>query len=169
MLNICCHVDALSYIFIEMAIMSLGYTAFPLSPRNLPVVTAHLLEKTGVSQLYASEDAAMQGSAKAAAKLLEEKGLHVGLLPMIKPEEWVSLPAGVEPFSPVDIADTDVTVILHSSGSYYPPLLRRAELTSIRNHRFPEANSYHPPRTDQPVEHPMCADSLHMPDMRAAV
>ncbi|OJT05247.1 hypothetical protein TRAPUB_3954 [Trametes pubescens] len=109
--------DALSYIFIEMAIMSLGYTAFPLSPRNLPVVTAHLLEKTGVSQLYASEDAAMQGSAKAAAKLLEEKGLHVDLLPMIKPEEWVSLPAGVEPFSLADIADTDVTVILHSSGT----------------------------------------------------
>ncbi|KAI0669497.1 acetyl-CoA synthetase-like protein [Trametes maxima] len=109
--------DTLSYIYLEVAILSLGWTAFPLSPRNSPVVTAHLLEKTGTVQLYASEDAGMQALASASVKLLNEKGIHVDVLPMIKPEDWLSVPAGSTPATVVDIKDDDVTVILHSSGT----------------------------------------------------
>ncbi|KAL1937899.1 hypothetical protein VTO73DRAFT_12792 [Trametes versicolor] len=128
--------DALSYVFLEVAIMSLGYTAFPMSPRNLPVVIAHLLEKTGGLQLYVSEDAATQSFARDAAKLLEQKGIHVDLLSMIKPDEWLSLPAGVEPFPIVAVADTDLAVILHSSGTTaFPkpiPITRRG-LVNLSN------------------------------------
>ncbi|KAI0819209.1 acetyl-CoA synthetase-like protein [Trametes gibbosa] len=109
--------DALSYIFLEVAIMSLGYTAFPLSPRNVSEITAHLLEKTGGAQLYASADAAMQGLAKGAVEILEKKGVTVDLLPMIAPSDWQSPAEAYMPAAVVEVAETDVAVILHSSGT----------------------------------------------------
>ena len=56
-----------------VAIMSLGYIAFPLSPRNNPVVTAHLFEKMNPILVFTSEDSAMQGLAQDANKLLDAK------------------------------------------------------------------------------------------------
>ncbi|KAI0629572.1 acetyl-CoA synthetase-like protein [Trametes polyzona] len=128
--------DALSYIFLELAILSLGFIAFPLSPRNLADVTAHLLEKTGVTQLYVSGDAGMQNLAKGAAEILSKKDYSVDLLPMITPSDWVSVPADAETTRVVDIADTDVTVILHSSGTtaYPKPIpITRKGLINLSN------------------------------------
>ncbi|KAH9851149.1 acetyl-CoA synthetase-like protein [Lenzites betulinus] len=109
--------DSLSYIILKVAVMSLGYTVFPLSQRNTAEVTAYLLEKTGVVQLYVSADAGMQSLATSSAGILGDKGVKVELLPMIVPSDWQS-PA-LEDVHPtiVDVADTDVVVILHSSGT----------------------------------------------------
>ncbi|KZT21918.1 acetyl-CoA synthetase-like protein [Neolentinus lepideus HHB14362 ss-1] len=106
--------DTLTYIYLLVGIMSLGYTAFPLSPRNSPTVTAHLLEVTGVSQVYVSEDPAMQAIMRGAFDILHDKGLIVEPLPMIKPTDYAKSSG---PGKVVDIGDNDVTVILHSSGT----------------------------------------------------
>ncbi|KAL7277648.1 hypothetical protein ACG7TL_008575 [Trametes sanguinea] len=112
--------DTLSYMYLIIAIISLGYTAFPLSPRNSAAVTAHLLESTGVVQLYASKDAGMQTLAREAIEILAKKGISVETIPMITPEDHESaisaLPAADVP---VHIEDDDVTIILHSSGQIF--------------------------------------------------
>ncbi|KAI0314061.1 acetyl-CoA synthetase-like protein [Amylostereum chailletii] len=111
--------DSIGYIYLELAIMSLGFTAFPLSPRNSAAVTAHLLEKTGVVQLFVSGDLAMQTLAQDAVKILADKGLEVQLLPMVK---YADLKRNTDndnvgDAKMVDIADDHVTLILHSSGT----------------------------------------------------
>lgn len=116
--------DALSYIYLAVAIMGLGYTAFPLSPRNSPTVTAHLLEITGVVQLFVSDDPSMQTLAKESAKLLAERGREVELLPMVK---FADLKRDSSGFSHevekgvTDIADDETAIILHSSGEPITP------------------------------------------------
>ncbi|KAI0708459.1 acetyl-CoA synthetase-like protein [Earliella scabrosa] len=106
--------DSLSYIYTLVAIMSLGYTAFPLSPRNSSTVTAHLLESTGACQLLVSGDTAMQSFAQAAVTILKQKGVEIEVQKMVLPEDYhqVSGHPGM-----VDIGDDDVTIILHSSGT----------------------------------------------------
>ncbi|KAI0708460.1 acetyl-CoA synthetase-like protein [Earliella scabrosa] len=106
--------DSLSYIYTLVAIMSLGYTAFPLSPRSSSTVTAHLLETTGASQLLVSDDAAMQSLAQAAIAILEQKGVAIAVQKMLRPEDYRQ--ASSHP-GMVDIGDDDVTVFYHSSGT----------------------------------------------------
>ena len=106
--------------------MSLGYTVFPLSPRNNPTVTAYLLEKVGVHQLFVSEDLVMQTLAKEANKILSDKGNQpIALASIVRfahledRDMGGALKDGI-----IDIADTDITVIMHSSGKSLP---RRSE------------------------------------------
>ena len=125
MLTWTCHTlytDSLSYIYLMVAIMALGYTAFPLSPRNSASVTAHLIRTVGVEQVYVSADAAMQSLMKDSVGVLssEENGRVVEVLPMIKFDELNDSKDGEE--DPLadgvkEIADGEVTVILHSSGT----------------------------------------------------
>ena len=96
--------------------MTLGFVAFPLSPRNSAAVTAHLLQTTGVSLVFVSEDAAMQALAAEAVKILSAKGVDVQATPMVK---LIDVKANIGSACDVvvtDIADDDVTFILHSSG-----------------------------------------------------
>ncbi|KAF7797380.1 hypothetical protein EIP86_008575 [Pleurotus ostreatoroseus] len=136
--------DTLSYVYLTLAIMSLGHIAFPLSPRNSPVVTAHLLEKVGVDYIFVSEDPDMQALAKEANELLVAKGLQaVNIVAMtsimnLDPEDTTAgLETGIK-----DIADTDVAIILHSSGTTaYPkpiPLTRRGLINLANIPQFGE-------------------------------
>ncbi|KAI8993761.1 acetyl-CoA synthetase-like protein [Trametes punicea] len=109
--------DTLSYIYLMVAIMSLGYTAFPLSPRNSAEVNAHLLEVSGAVQLYVSRDDGMQTLARKAVDILGSKAIEVELVPMITPEEYASPSTTTSANQLVDIADDEATVILHSSGT----------------------------------------------------
>ncbi|CDO69440.1 hypothetical protein BN946_scf184791.g35 [Trametes cinnabarina] len=114
--------DTLSYIYLTVAITSLGYTAFPLSPRNSAVVTAHLLEVTATVQLYASADIGMQTLARDAIDLLGKKGLEVQVVPMVTEKDYSSpVPALPAVQVPVDTEDNDVAIILHSSGTTAMP------------------------------------------------
>ena len=98
--------------------MSLGHIVFPLSPRNSPVVTAHLLEKVGVDYVFVSADSDMQALAKEANESLVAKGLQaVSLLPMISIMSLDNNTAEILNIGIKDIADTDVAIILHSSGT----------------------------------------------------
>ncbi|KZV70689.1 acetyl-CoA synthetase-like protein [Peniophora sp. CONT] len=110
--------DSLTYALLNMAIMTLGYVAFPLSPRNSAVVTAHLLEVTNASMVFASEDVSMQALATEAIKILGEKGVRVRPSPMVKLDDVKELNAGRgHAVAVTEIADDDVTFILHSSGT----------------------------------------------------
>ncbi|KAI0325861.1 acetyl-CoA synthetase-like protein [Cubamyces sp. BRFM 1775] len=109
--------DALSYIQLKVAIMGLGYIVLPLSPRNSPTVIAHLLEKTGARQLYVSADDAMQNLSRASMEILAQKGIKVDVVPMITTEDWSKPTKGTGRAAMKDIADTDVTIIMHSSGT----------------------------------------------------
>ena len=128
-----------------IAIMSLGYIAFPLSPRNNPTVTAYLLDKIGVVQLFVSEDAAMQSLANEANKLSVEKGLlAVELIPMVKSMELHSKePVNILDTGIRDIKDNDVTVIMHSSGVFVAPdMFFHCQLSVFdRNHCTPQTNT----------------------------
>lgn len=101
-----------------LAIMSLGHIAFPLSPRNSPIVTAHLLEKMGVTQIFVSEDSMMQTLAQDTNGLLVGKGMQaVKLIPMVSVMSLNTSTLGEALENGIrDIAEADVTVILHSSG-----------------------------------------------------
>ena len=101
-----------------VAIMSLGFIAFPLSPRNNPTVTAHLLEKIGVDLLFVSEDSAMQALAREANELLAGRGIKsVEVVPMVRSLHLADKDAGDTLKDGInDITDSDVTVIMHSSG-----------------------------------------------------
>ena len=106
--------DTLSYIYVNVAIMSLGHIAYPLSPRNNAIVTAHLLEATGTTRVFVSEDAAMQGLARAAADILWKKDIRVQMFNMPRPEDHAQ--GNAHP-GLVDINEQDTTIILHSSGT----------------------------------------------------
>ena len=101
-----------------IAIMSLGHAVFPMSTRNTPLVTAHLLEKVGVTHVFINEDSAMRKLAEEANNLLVKKGLQSAqIAQMISVVDskintfTEALETGIN-----EIADNEVTVILHSSG-----------------------------------------------------
>ncbi|TBU40122.1 hypothetical protein BD309DRAFT_1082947 [Dichomitus squalens] len=106
--------DTLTYIYVLVAIMSLGFTAFPLSPRNNPTVTAHLVEVTGITKVLVSEDLAMQTLIKEASAVLTKKGITIEPLLMPKPGDYADA-SGMRTVK--EIGDNDVTMILHSSGT----------------------------------------------------
>ncbi|RPD57315.1 acetyl-CoA synthetase-like protein [Lentinus tigrinus ALCF2SS1-7] len=106
--------DTLSYIYVNVAIMSLGYIAYPLSPRNNPVVTAHLLEATGTTRVFVSADAAMQGLIRGAADILAQKGIQIDTFSVPRPEDHAQ---GAAHPGLADISEGDTTIILHSSGT----------------------------------------------------
>ncbi|KAL1937884.1 hypothetical protein VTO73DRAFT_12777 [Trametes versicolor] len=111
--------DALSYIYLIVALTSLDYTVFPLAPANDPEAIAHLLETKAVAQLFVSDDVELQAMAHSAADILRAKGITLELIPMIVPKDYASFKLTrerrtrqVERF-----ANDDVVLIMHSTGS----------------------------------------------------
>ncbi|KAL7277654.1 hypothetical protein ACG7TL_008581 [Trametes sanguinea] len=109
--------DQLSYLYLEVAIMSLGYTVFSISSRNSAQVVAHLVEKTAIRLLYVSADPEMQALANSADKILRERNWQVWMRNMVTPKEYEKEHVPTEANRKVDIGDDDVTMILHSSGT----------------------------------------------------
>lgn len=110
--------DALSYIYLIVALMSLGYTVFPLAPANDSEAIAHLLETKAVAQLFVSDDADLQAMAHSAADILRAKGITLELIPMIVPEDYTSLkPTRERRTRQVErFANDDVVLMMHSTG-----------------------------------------------------
>ncbi len=111
--------DTITYIYTHVAIMSLGYIAFPLAPRTTPAVIAHLLSSTGAKHVIASEDASVQVLLRDACDILKDKGLQVTSSPIVRPDEYSRATSKKTDHKVVDIADNDVTLILHSSGTFH--------------------------------------------------
>ncbi|KAJ7171157.1 acetyl-CoA synthetase-like protein [Mycena filopes] len=108
--------DSLSYIYLLIAIMSLGHTAFPMSPRNNAEATAHLLEKTGASYIFTNTEGTSPSLVKDAVALLSKQGVHVEIFPMAQYEELLSA-TDVEAADLPPIHADDTVLILHSSGT----------------------------------------------------
>ncbi|KAI0325855.1 acetyl-CoA synthetase-like protein [Cubamyces sp. BRFM 1775] len=109
--------DALSYIYTMLAIVSLGDAVFPMSLGNSAQAIAHLAETTGIRQIFVSEDEGTQALVHDAAGLLREKGIEVDLVPMIKYADTEPTSDQGEEARIVDIADDEVMMYLHSSGT----------------------------------------------------
>ncbi|KAJ6494041.1 acetyl-CoA synthetase-like protein [Mycena vitilis] len=111
--------DTLSYIYLLIAIMSLGHTAFPLAPRNNAEATASLLRATGARRVFCNLDGPSSELARKAAVLLAKEGVQLDLLPMLRHEDLVQ---GIEASDriegiPQQVNRDDTVLILHSSGT----------------------------------------------------
>nr|UXY92114.1 ATP/NADPH-dependent carboxylic acid reductase [Trametes cinnabarina] len=110
--------DSISYYTLEVALMYLGLTPFPISTRNSAIAVAHLVSKTGVRQMFVSSDPAMQRLAHEAIELLQKDGRELELLPMPSFEEMYGQAGGDDALVPMGNVSPDRTcLILHSSGS----------------------------------------------------
>ncbi|KAJ7276812.1 acetyl-CoA synthetase-like protein [Mycena rebaudengoi] len=109
--------DTLSYIYLTIAIMSIGLTAFPLSPRNNAEATANLLKMTGALCIFANTDGPINHLAKAAAMVLSKDGLALDLLPMFQYKESTPMSDPAVRKKTRKTEDNDVVLILHSSGT----------------------------------------------------
>ncbi|OJT07922.1 hypothetical protein TRAPUB_1201 [Trametes pubescens] len=111
--------DALSYIYTLVALMSLGYIAFPIAHSLSADAVAHLLEAKGATRLFVSEDEKMQALAHCTKDMLGKKGATLQLLPMITPQDYAQQrqTSALCLRNLAHIADDEVTVIYHSSGS----------------------------------------------------
>ena len=114
--------DSTTYLTLQVGIMYLGHTPFPISPRNSPIAVAHLIRKTGPRYLLVSGDAAMQRVAHEARAQLAQDGYEVGFLPLPRFAELYGegdvpdVPKGrIEPDRPA--------LILHSSGALFCSIL----------------------------------------------
>ncbi|KAI0629576.1 acetyl-CoA synthetase-like protein [Trametes polyzona] len=111
--------DALSYIYTIVALLGLGYTAFPLSTTSNPDATASLLETNQVRHLFVSADAGMQTLAQGAMGILGEKNIIVETMSMVVPEDYdvQDKQLAEDPNDFVRKADDRIALILHSGGS----------------------------------------------------
>ncbi|KAH9889266.1 acetyl-CoA synthetase-like protein [Cubamyces lactineus] len=110
--------DTLSYIYTMIAIMSLGFTVFPMSAANDARAIAHLAKIAGVNQLFVSEDEETQTLIHDAVGMLREHDIQVDLVRMIKYSDTEPT-SGQESFVGVvdSVADDEVMMFLHSSGT----------------------------------------------------
>ncbi|KAJ7136795.1 acetyl-CoA synthetase-like protein [Mycena epipterygia] len=112
--------DSLSYIYLLIGIMSLGWTAFPMSPRNSAEGTARLLKETGASRIFTNTDGPINSLARDAAALLASDGVELELLSMLT---YGDLHGGsgdaqdAKDFKIIRMAHDDTMLILHSSGT----------------------------------------------------
>ncbi|KAI9058660.1 acetyl-CoA synthetase-like protein [Trametes sanguinea] len=109
--------DSISFYTLEVALMYLGLTPFPISTRNSALAVAHLVSKTGVQQMFVSADPAMQRLAKETISLLRKDGRELEILPMPTYNDIYG-PGGDNALVPMAKANPNRTcLILHSSGS----------------------------------------------------
>ncbi|KAJ7078089.1 acetyl-CoA synthetase-like protein [Mycena epipterygia] len=109
--------DTLSYIYLVIGIMSLGFTAFPMSPRNNAEATANLLKKTGALRMFTNTDGPISDLAKEAVALLFNE-LEIELLPMVKYEDLKRDMDATDGLKIIRETKNDhIMLILHSSGT----------------------------------------------------
>ncbi|KAA1476420.1 acetyl-CoA synthetase-like protein [Dentipellis sp. KUC8613] len=112
--------DTVSYMCATIGIMRLGFTPFPISPRNSAAAVAHLVEATGLNHMLVSPDSSMRRLSEEAAEMLGKDGIEFDVLPMVQfgelfpsdDQEALNLDAPVREFGAEEVA-----LILHSSGS----------------------------------------------------
>ncbi|KAJ7171136.1 acetyl-CoA synthetase-like protein [Mycena filopes] len=108
--------DTLSYIYLLIAIMSLGYTAFPMSPRNNAEATANLLKTTGAAYIFTNNDGPNHTLVNDARALLSKDGLSLDILPMPQYKDLMNM-SDVKAMELPQIHNDDTMLILHSSGT----------------------------------------------------
>ncbi|KAJ7608939.1 hypothetical protein DFH06DRAFT_1376853, partial [Mycena polygramma] len=80
--------DTFSHIYLIVAIMTLGYAAFPMAPRNNAEITARLLKATGTACVFTESEGPVNDLAREAVGLLSAEGIEIPLLPMVVANDW---------------------------------------------------------------------------------
>ncbi|KAJ7649209.1 hypothetical protein B0H17DRAFT_1147834 [Mycena rosella] len=70
--------DTMSHIYSILAIMALGYVAFPMSPRNDAQTAANLLKATGVQYMLVDTGGSIHALARDAVQTLQKFGDEIG-------------------------------------------------------------------------------------------
>ena len=121
--------------YLLMAIMNLGFPAFPMSPRNSAEATAELLKQTGAVQMFTNTDGPIHALAKETAALLSKDGVKLDIFPMVKYDDLIRAEDAVETKRMPRVGNDDIVLILHSSGSILRPMLLVKTETDARLHR----------------------------------
>jgi len=112
--------DTITYFCLLVGIIRMGWTVFPLSPRNSAEVVAELLTKSNATYIIASSDHAMQNLAAASVKLLAHHGGDIQVLVAPTFGDLFPPQSDAEKLEGSEIANLSLDApgaILHSSGT----------------------------------------------------
>ncbi|KAI0050788.1 acetyl-CoA synthetase-like protein [Auriscalpium vulgare] len=132
--------DSISYFTAIYGILSLGFVAFPISPRNSPAAVAHLMRSSHIIQLFVSNDSAMQTIASEALEILKKESTYVELLPMILYADVASGRSDGMDTSPYarPLKLENEMCLLHSSGSSsFPKVIPLRNRTTLQRAKAP--------------------------------
>ncbi|KAJ7446333.1 acetyl-CoA synthetase-like protein [Mycena latifolia] len=113
--------DTLSHIYLSLAIMSLGYIAFPMAPRNTAQITANLLKDTGVRYIFVDTSGPINNLAKEVSELLAGEETKIHMFPMIQFGDLAARSDSKCALNALPLNDDDTMLILHSSGTTNAP------------------------------------------------
>ncbi|THG95287.1 hypothetical protein EW145_g7985, partial [Phellinidium pouzarii] len=132
--------DTISFFSFVIGVIRMGWTVFPISPRNSPLAVAALLSQTKATHLFVSIESIIQTLADAALKQADTgsclKTYRMPVFEDLFPTE------GYDPsFEPVPLVEVDEAacpIILHSSGTTaFPKPIYFTYKTLVRNASFP--------------------------------
>lgn len=111
--------DTVTYFSVIVGMLRLGWTVFPISPRNSPEAIAALLSQTKSDHLFVSSDPVALGLANASLEMLTDgAAIPKHVMPVF---EDLFSETGADPafeFAPMPPIDMDApAMILHSSGT----------------------------------------------------
>lgn len=111
--------DTVSYFCVIVGMLRLGWTVFPISPRNSPEAIAALLSQTKSSHLFVSSDPVALGLADASLKMLPDgTDIPKHTMPVFEDLFPENGPNPAFEFVPMPAIDMDApAMILHSSGT----------------------------------------------------
>ncbi|KAJ7618680.1 hypothetical protein FB45DRAFT_755992 [Roridomyces roridus] len=111
--------DQITYFCLIAGIMSVGYKAFPISPRNSELAVQHLLKASDCTHILTTNDESTQKLTRAAAIGLASEGGTLTLIPAPTFEALFEPPVvGDDPLPGVcKPREDDLAIMLHSSGS----------------------------------------------------
>ncbi|KAK0485452.1 NRPS-like enzyme [Armillaria luteobubalina] len=118
--GILANTNSITYFAVITGLMRLGFTPFPISPRNSTAAVAHLLKSTNSRHLVVGQDVSLQKVAHTVRHQLWEADVDnkITTIPMPRFSDLFSTkPGSYEPLPPVHPDWSQTALILHSSGT----------------------------------------------------
>ncbi|KAK0472519.1 NRPS-like enzyme [Armillaria novae-zelandiae] len=112
--------NSITYFAVITGLMRLGFTPFPISPRNSVAAVAHLLRSTGSRHLVVGQDLSLQKVADTVCHQFWEDDVDnkITTIPMPSFSDLFSTkPGSYEPLPPVRPDWSQTALVLHSSGT----------------------------------------------------
>lgn len=113
--------DTLTYFTVMIGISRMGYTVFPISPRNSPSTISHLIKKTNISHILVGTGDSFSELMTAIGKDLSTVGYTAPSVSNIPCFDGLYLSYTDTPFEPLPPVKFDMcapALILHSSGEF---------------------------------------------------
>ncbi|SJL14874.1 uncharacterized protein ARMOST_18349 [Armillaria ostoyae] len=118
--GILANTNSITYFAVITGLMRLGFTPFPISPRNSAAAVAHLLKSTNSRHLVVGQDVSLQKLADTVCHQFWEADVDnkITTIPMPRFSDLFSTkPGSYEPLPPVRPDWSQTALIMHSSGT----------------------------------------------------